>query len=85
MLGQVVTTATSHATLIDDEMLSLRVRRALKDIKPLCDLGAPFHIQVNDGVVTLSGVVASYLCKLQIVQTVCGVAGVRQVRDKLWA
>ncbi len=85
MLEQAVTTATSHATLIDDEMLSQRVRRALEDIKPLCDLGVPFHIQVNDGVVTLNGVVASYLCKLQIVQTVCGVAGVRQVRDKLWA
>lgn len=84
MSEQIVTMAGSHKTSIDDETLARQVHRVLEDIKPLCVLGCPLHIQVNAGVVTLRGVVATYLDKLQIVQAVCSVPGVQQVSDELW-
>ena len=84
MSGQTVTTTASPATLIDDETLTQRVCRALADIKPLCLIGSPLHIQVNDGVVTLSGVVATHFCKAQIVRVARSVPGVQEVCDELW-
>ena len=84
MVGQTVTMTASRTTPIDDETLVQQVRRALEDIKPLRVLGSPLHVQVNDGVVTLHGVVATYLCKTEIVRTVRNVPGVREVHDALW-
>jgi osmotically-inducible protein OsmY len=84
MSGQTATMAESPTTLIDDETLAQRVYRALEDIKPLYVLGSPLHVQVNDGVVTLRGVVGTPLCKAQIVKAVCSVPGVQEVSDELW-
>jgi len=84
MIGQAVAMAASLTTPVDDETLLQQVRRALEDIRPLRVLGSPLHVQVNDGIVTLRGVVATYLCKVEIVRTVCKVPGVREVHDELW-
>jgi osmotically-inducible protein OsmY len=84
MVGQTVTMTASRTTPIDDEALVQQVRRALEGIKPLRVLGSPLHVQVNDGIVTLHGVVATHLCKMEIVRTVCNVPGVREVHDELW-
>jgi osmotically-inducible protein OsmY len=84
MREKMETMAASHTTHIDDETLTQRIHRALEDIKPLCDLGSPLHVQLNDGVVTLRGVVATYLDKARILQAVCNVHGVHKINDKLW-
>lgn len=84
MSEQRATLAMPRTMNLDDETLIQRVYGALVDIKPLCVLGSPLHIQVKDGVVTLRGVVATHLCKMQILQTVGNVPGVKQVIDKLW-
>lgn len=84
MTEQTATMAASSTMLIDDEALTQRVCRALTDIKPLCALGAPLHVQVNDGVVTLRGVVATYFCRTQVVRVVRSVPGVQEVCDELW-
>ena len=84
MTAQTVMTAASPTMRIDDETLTQRVFRALADIKPLCALGAPLHVQVNDGVVTLRGVVATPFCKAQVVRVVRSVPGVQEVCDELW-
>jgi osmotically-inducible protein OsmY len=84
MTEQTVTTTAAPTMLIDDETLTQRVSRALTDIKPLCVLGSPLHIQVNDGVVTLRGVVATHFCKVQVMQVVRSVPGVQEVCDELW-
>ena len=84
MSGQPVTMAAPHTTPIDNETLTQRVYRALEDIKPLCLWGSPLHVHVNDGAVTLRGVVATHFCKAQIVRVACSVPGVEQVCDELW-
>jgi osmotically-inducible protein OsmY len=68
----------------DDETLTRQIYRALDDIEPTGRLGSPLHVQARDGLVTLRGVVATYLSKAQILQAVCSVPGVRQVREELW-
>lgn len=84
MTARTMTTTASATMRIDDETLSQRVCRALADIKPLCALGAPLHVQVNDGVVTLRGVVATYYCRTQVLRVVRSVPGVQEVCDELW-
>jgi osmotically-inducible protein OsmY len=84
MREQMATIGAPHTIRVDDAMLAQRVYRALEDLKPLCVLGSPLHVQVDDGVVTLRGVVATYLDKLQIIQAVCGVPGVQQISEELW-
>ena len=84
MIGQTVAMATTRTTPTDDETLVQQVLRALEDIGPLHVLGSPIHVQANDGIVTLRGVVATYLCKMEIVRTVCKVPAVREVHDELW-
>lgn len=84
MSEQTLTVATFPTAPTDDEMLARQVCRALDDIKPLDRLGVPLHIKVSNGLVTLRGVVATYLSKAQILQAVRSVPGVRQVREELW-
>jgi osmotically-inducible protein OsmY len=81
---QLASMSTVSIAHIDDEALDQQVYRALENIGPLSMLGSPLHVQVKDGVVTLRGVVATYLCRAQIVQAVCNVPGVQRVSDELW-
>jgi osmotically-inducible protein OsmY len=84
MSGPPVTGSTSHTIPSDNETLAQRVQRALEEIMPLSLLGSPLHIQVNNGVVTLGGVVATQFRKAQIVRAARSVPGVKQVCDNLW-
>jgi osmotically-inducible protein OsmY len=79
-----MTPATFSIAPVDDETLARRVRQALGEIKPLDRLGAPLYVQVRDGLVTLRGVVATQRIKARILQVVCSVPGVQQVREELW-
>lgn len=76
--------AETRTISIDDEALTQQVYHALEGIKPLSLLGSPLHIKVNDGVVTLRGVVATPLCKREIVRVVHSVPGVQWIDDELW-
>lgn len=82
--GLRVTGSTPRTSLNDNETLAQRIERALEEIMPLSLLGSPLHIQVNNGVVTLGGVVATQSRRAQIVQVTRSVPGVKQVCDNLW-
>ena len=70
--------------LISDKVLTWQIYQALEKIKPIQVLGSPLHIQVNNGTVTLRGVVATHSIKAQILHLVRRVPGVQRVRDELW-
>jgi osmotically-inducible protein OsmY len=82
--GLPMTSSTPRTPLNDDETLAQRIQRALEEIMPLSLLGSPLHIQVDNGVVTLGGVVATQFRRAQIVQVTRSVPGVTQVCDNLW-
>jgi osmotically-inducible protein OsmY len=84
MFEETITRVAPHTTAIDDETLVRQVYQALNDIEPLRVLRSPVRVQANKGVVTLSGVVATYPIKARALQTVRSLAGVQQVRDELW-
>lgn len=83
MFEQTMTQMTSNATPVTDDTLTHRVYRALDGVEPLRVLGSPIHVQVSDGTVTLSGVVATYSIKAQVLWATRSVRGVEQVRDEL--
>lgn len=68
---------------IDDETLAQRVYRAVDGVDPLRTLGSLMEVEVDDGAVTLRGVVSTYATKIRVLQVVHGVSGVQQVRDEL--
>ncbi len=75
--------ATYQSNPTDDETLVHRVYGALDKLEPLCGSGLPVQVHVRSGVVTLSGVVASYPIKAQAIDAAHSVPGVHQVRDNL--
>jgi osmotically-inducible protein OsmY len=79
-----MTLTAPPAAPTDDEALARRVCHALNAIKPMGPLGSPLHVQVSNSVVTLRGVVATYLRKAQILQAVCSVPSVQLVQEELW-
>jgi len=68
---------------IDDETLVHRVYHALDKLEPLRGSALPVQVHVRSGVVTLSGVVASYPIKAKAMDAAHSVPGVHQVRDNL--
>lgn len=84
MPNHVTTEAVFSTTDINDEALTRRISHALDSTITNRFWGSPVHIQVNDGVVTLRGVAATYSAKMQALQVVWHVPGVRQVCDRLW-
>ena len=83
MLEQTATRMVPHATPKDDQTLVQQVYRALDGVEPLRVLASPVQVQVSDGTVTLSGVVATYSIKAQVLWATHRVRGVGQVRDEL--
>jgi len=83
MLVQPTKTATARDASADAETLVRQVYRALDCIEPLRFAGFPIRVQINDGVATLSGVVAAYPIKAQALQAARSVPGLKEVKDEL--
>ena len=83
MFEQQMTRVALDGTSKDDQTLVQQVYRALDGVEPLRVLASPVQVQVSDGTVTLSGVVATYSIKAQVLWATHRVRGVGQVRDEL--
>jgi len=81
--GATKAASATKAVQIDDRTLTHHVHQALHKIKQLRALHSPVKIDVNSGIVTLRGVVATYNLKALALQTVRDLLGVQEVRDEL--
>jgi len=77
-------TMTASPVSIDDLTLAKRVYCVLEKTMPPRVSALPIHVQASNGTVILRGVVATNLCRAQILHAVLGVSGVKQVVDQLW-
>jgi len=73
----------SPTTHLADQALAARVRQALFEVERLRLLHSPIHVEAQDGLIILRGVVATPDLKQLALQAVYNIASVQQIQDEL--